>query len=66
MTQSAIGAGRCIHHWMLGNPRSGLVEASCKKCGKSRTYNEDVTGKTWARRTTRVQGGTAAKAARAG
>ncbi|MGE3076381.1 MAG: hypothetical protein AB7N24_10905 [Dehalococcoidia bacterium] len=64
MTQTALSAGRCTHHWMLGHPSHGLVQASCKKCGKSRTYSEDLSAKTWARRTTRSQGGSSAKAAR--
>ena len=66
MTQIALTASRCTHHWMLGRPSHGLVQASCMKCGKGRTYSEELSGKTWARRTTRTQAGSSAKAARTG
>ena len=31
-------AGACQHHWMLGQPISGHVPATCRKCGVSRDY----------------------------
>ena len=31
-------AGACQHHWMLGQPISGHVPATCRKCGISRDY----------------------------
>ena len=30
--------GACQHHWMLGQPISGHVPATCRKCGVSRDY----------------------------
>src|SRR5262245_10264199 len=30
--------GECQHHWMLGQPISGHVPATCRKCGVSRDY----------------------------
>ena len=33
-----IAAGECQHHWMLGQPISGHVPATCRKCGVSRDY----------------------------
>jgi hypothetical protein len=28
----------CQHHWLLGQPRAGLIQASCRKCGTEREY----------------------------
>jgi hypothetical protein len=28
---------RCAHHWILGDPDEGLIEAGCRKCGARRT-----------------------------
>ena len=33
-----MGASACQHHWMLGQPISGHVPATCRKCGVSRDY----------------------------
>jgi hypothetical protein len=28
----------CAHHWLLGQPKAGAIEAVCKKCGMPRVY----------------------------
>ena len=28
----------CAHHWLLGQPKAGAIEAVCKKCGTPRVY----------------------------
>jgi hypothetical protein len=28
----------CGHHWLLGQPLDGCIEAVCRKCGASRIY----------------------------
>ena len=28
----------CAHHWLLGQPKAGAIEAVCKKCGMPRIY----------------------------
>jgi len=28
----------CAHHWLLGQPKAGAIEAVCKKCGLPRVY----------------------------
>ena len=28
----------CPHHWLLGQPNAGVIEAVCKKCGMPRVY----------------------------
>lgn len=28
----------CAHHWLLGQPNAGVIEAVCKKCGTPRVY----------------------------
>src|SRR5262245_19374037 len=33
-----MGPGACQHHWLLGQPISGHVPATCRKCGVSRDY----------------------------
>ena len=33
-----MGTGACQHHWLLGQPISGHVPATCRKCGISRDY----------------------------
>jgi hypothetical protein len=37
-TAPALGPGACQHHWLLGQPISGHVPATCRKCGVSRDY----------------------------
>lgn len=33
-----LQATPCIHRWVLGEPRNGKVEGSCRRCGAHRTY----------------------------
>jgi hypothetical protein len=28
----------CAHHWILGQPSAGAIEATCRKCGAARVY----------------------------
>src|SRR3954468_23977005 len=35
---AVMAPGACQHHWMLGQPISGHVPATCRKCGVSRDY----------------------------
>jgi hypothetical protein len=28
----------CEHHWVLGQPRGGTIEATCGKCSGTRVY----------------------------
>jgi hypothetical protein len=28
----------CIHHWVLGEPASGRIEGSCRRCGENRLF----------------------------
>ena len=28
----------CAHHWILGQPRAGAVDGTCRKCGEVRAY----------------------------
>jgi hypothetical protein len=28
----------CRHHWLLGQPKEGVVSGVCRKCGASRDY----------------------------
>ena len=28
----------CAHHWILGQPRAGLIDGTCRKCGALRAY----------------------------
>lgn len=28
----------CVHHWVLGDPTSGLVVGRCKRCNATRAY----------------------------
>lgn len=28
----------CVHHWLLGEPTSGLVVGRCKRCDATRVY----------------------------
>jgi hypothetical protein len=28
----------CAHHWILGQPNAGTIEARCKRCGALRVY----------------------------
>jgi hypothetical protein len=28
----------CRHHWLLGEPRGGLVHGVCRRCGAQRDY----------------------------
>jgi hypothetical protein len=37
-TNGATAVAECQHHWVLGTPREGVVEATCRKCGKERVY----------------------------
>jgi hypothetical protein len=31
-------SGSCAHHWVLGQPHDGAIQACCRKCGASRVY----------------------------
>ena len=33
-----LRAAKCIHHWDLGGPHSGIVHAVCRKCGAEQDY----------------------------
>ena len=28
----------CAHHWVLGQPKAGIIEGTCRKCGSVRIY----------------------------
>jgi len=28
----------CAHHWVLGQPRAGTIDGTCRKCGSVRVY----------------------------
>jgi hypothetical protein len=28
----------CAHHWVLGQPQGGQIQATCRKCGGERVY----------------------------
>jgi hypothetical protein len=28
----------CAHHWVLGQPKAGAIQATCRKCGGERVY----------------------------
>ena len=28
----------CAHHWVLGQPMAGSIQATCRKCGGERAY----------------------------
>ena len=28
----------CAHHWVLGQPRAGTIDGTCRKCGEVRIY----------------------------
>jgi hypothetical protein len=28
----------CAHHWILGQPRAGTIDGTCRKCGAVRVY----------------------------
>lgn len=28
----------CAHHWVLGQPRLGMIDGTCRKCGEVRVY----------------------------
>ena len=28
----------CAHHWVLGQPQAGAIQATCRKCGGERVY----------------------------
>jgi hypothetical protein len=28
----------CAHHWVLGQPQAGAIQATCRKCGSERVY----------------------------
>lgn len=28
----------CVHHWVLGDPASGVVLGRCRRCHATRTY----------------------------
>ena len=34
---SAVGVV-CRHHWLLGEPRQGIIPGVCKLCGSRREY----------------------------
>lgn len=36
MVQAAVG--ECQHHWILGEPRDGLIDAVCRRCNARRSY----------------------------
>ncbi|MGD9933339.1 MAG: hypothetical protein AB7T37_06425 [Dehalococcoidia bacterium] len=40
----------CVHHWILGRPAGGMVSARCKRCGGSRTYQDDIGRGPWTHR----------------
>lgn len=40
----------CVHHWILGRPASGRVDARCKRCGGARTYQDDLVKGPWTHR----------------
>jgi hypothetical protein len=31
-------APTCVHHWMLGEPTSGMVVGRCRRCDATRIY----------------------------
>jgi hypothetical protein len=31
-------ASTCRHHWLLSEPRQGVVQGVCKRCGARREY----------------------------
>lgn len=35
---SAAPATQCRHHWLLGQPQDGSIEALCRLCGATRLY----------------------------
>jgi hypothetical protein len=37
-TASVIEANPCAHHWILGQPQAGTIQATCRKCGSERVY----------------------------
>jgi hypothetical protein len=28
----------CAHHWVLGQPKAGTIDGTCRKCGAVRVY----------------------------
>jgi hypothetical protein len=28
----------CVHHWVLGDARRGVIKGVCRRCGAHRTY----------------------------
>jgi hypothetical protein len=30
----------CKHHWLLGEPRNGLIDAVCRRCRARRSYSD--------------------------
>lgn len=28
----------CAHHWVLGQPKAGTIDGTCRKCGEVRVY----------------------------
>jgi hypothetical protein len=36
--QTAVS--ECRHHWVLGEPRDGLIDAVCKNCNARRFYTD--------------------------
>jgi hypothetical protein len=37
----ADSTSSCVHHWILEQPEHFAVVGTCKKCGESRTYQDD-------------------------
>lgn len=35
---SAVETQTCRHHWLLAEPRQGIVRGQCKLCGSHREY----------------------------
>ena len=34
----------CVHHWVLGDPVSGVILGECKRCGATRLYSASPEG----------------------
>jgi hypothetical protein len=34
----ARNTAHCAHHWVLGQPQAGSIQATCRKCGGERVY----------------------------
>lgn len=35
-----LDKAECRHHWVLGDPKEGIVHGDCKKCGDRKIYSE--------------------------